>query len=309
MGQRRSRWRVLLAAPVLWCGSACTGSDRASEPDLVFNDHEYSELVGEHPEIQAAPDLDLTYILVGSFGPEELALRQQTAILRSRCLQAVGFDVPTDQPTLGDVTWDGFSIFPKLNEQFVASSGYGIVSGTRPTSAKATPSALDGYVATLSDAQRERFGQADAICLSQIEDELFDDFDRWETLRGQLEQLRNDFIVGLQASKPIAALDTEWSDCMTNAGYSFKNPTGVLEGLYERFNRGDLDLSSEISIASADFACRTSVGYEERYWRLYQTAEVQLIERNYELIQEVRQAKYGRILNQAPPSTPATSDT
>ena len=144
-------------------------------------------------EIESAPDLDLTYVLVGSFGPDELALRQQTASLRSSCLRLSGFDVPTDQPTVDDVSWDGFSIMPKLDQRFTTSSGYGIVTGQRPNTTTAAPSALDGYVATLNDAERERFGQADSARLSQIEDELFDDFERWEALRAELEQLRNDF--------------------------------------------------------------------------------------------------------------------
>lgn len=307
MGRWRSHGHAVVLAALALLGSACTSAGGPDGAGIVFDDRDYADLVEQHPEIQAAPDLDLTYILVGSFGPEELALRQQTAALRSRCLQAMGFDVPTDQPDLRDVAWNGFSIFPKLDEQFVAAAGYGIVSGTRATGAATAPSALDGYAASLSDAQRERFGQADATCLSEIEDELFDDFDHWETLRVQLEKLRNDFILDLQASRPIAELDSEWSECMSIAGYSYANPHDALGKLYERVNRGDLDLDSEANIAVADLRCRTSMGYEERYWRLYQTAEVKLVEDNYELIQEVRQAKYGRVLHLL--SSPLSSTT
>lgn len=283
-------------AVALLCVAGCSTSDHASSTSLVFDDRSYAQFASQHPEIESAPDLDLTYVLVGSFGPDELALRQQTASLRSRCLRLSGFDVPTDQPTVDDVSWDGFSIMPKLDQRFTTSSGYGIVTGQRPNTTTAAPSALDGYVATLNDAERERFGQADSACLSQIEDELFDDFERWEALRAELEQLRNDFALALQGSPPIIELEQAWSECMADSGYSFSRPTAILEVLYQRHNVNDLNLEEEIQTATADLSCRTSVNFEETYWRLYQTAEIKLVEDNYQLIQDVRQAKYGRIL-------------
>ena len=241
------------------------------------------------------PDLDLTYILAGSFGPDAVVLQHVETRERAKCLRARGFDVPEETPPVS-LSSDLYSIYRRLDPDFVKEAGYGILLKTSPLAASGPPSVIEEFVSKLNEEENATFGSADSLCSSEVRSLIFTDFDHWDEVRTQLERIRNDYILEVQASDAVQALNKEWASCMEERGFTFNGPDSVVTQLSARANADTLDLKTELATAEADLACRARVRFEERYWQLYQVGEVALVEKHAQLIADVRSAKYDKVL-------------
>ena len=102
---------AILDHEVLVVSCSASGS---SSGTIAADQDAFTKLVATYPEVGAMPDLDLTYILAGSFGPDAVVLQHVETRERAKCLRARGFDVPEEMPPVS-LSSDLYSIYRRLD--------------------------------------------------------------------------------------------------------------------------------------------------------------------------------------------------
>lgn len=273
----------------------------------------------EQPERTLSP-IDV-YLLAGS-GTELSAeerdadgdawLRENEELIAG-CMKDAGFEYVPHAPTPMGFDFNMIGSADLDNPEWIKRYGYGIVtSPDRSDKPTVVPNPNDAIVEALTDAERTEYyrtltggesaygadgsydpSKGGCFGAAQIELDARDPL-RADEFRPLLDAI-NDFYLALDAQPEIVALDAQWAECMSTAGYGpygyQMEPLGEINGeLLRLINEGGADAWAdpaverlavrEIELATADFECREETGYRASYASVRNTLEERFVEDN-----------------------------
>ena len=210
----------------------------------------------------------------------------------SQCTKAQGFDYTMIEPTrTADGDQSDLSSPPR---EWTAQHGYGMVESAFPAAKDAAePDANTAYVDTLSPAQQVAYntamvgkndgreGGADASwedkgCAGKADHEVVPDGGTQPPIIAEASDYRNT----LQSDPKFDAIISDWSDCMSSAGYP-DDPHWGFGGPFDEKVTAFLEKhpdatpddpavvklkAEEITHALADWDCADKVDFDGRYW-------------------------------------------
>lgn len=199
------------------------------------------------------------------------------------CVRSAGFSVP--QPSHPDtVEHDPITRRYGLpGRQRLAATGYRQSSATESEASNpmADPSLATTIfgsadhqiqVIALVDAEGNEIGAVSSSggCLGQAQEHLFGDFEAYadyvQTL-SSLERMASDTYQRTLASPELAALNEQWNNCMTAAGFEeYSTPEQALNADWR--STADEPSDDEIRTSLADWDCRAELGYETQALRI-----------------------------------------
>lgn len=258
---------MAVALALAGCGGRDGDSSREDLPDL--------ERVGGMGYIDS--------LLYGD-GSAKLAQEQRIREVLVGCMREQGFEYPL--APLTDSAREMEAPRPLvLTPPFTT---YGIA--TAVTSA-VPEDPLAGYYEALELTEQHAFESASADCAVESRSAGFTDFDRYEQLRIQLQDLRVELAGRIESDREVQAAADEWSGCMDQRGYDYDRPQDAVDDVHQAADDDPTGVAAyEQTVATADSECRAETGYTERYTTVALARERDLAGEHWQLLTELRAA-------------------
>lgn len=248
------------------------------------------------PELRRVGQLSYIDSILYGDGTAKLALERRLQLEMNDCMREKGFIYPV--ALLDDSL--KVSEAPRPVVTVLPFDSYGIVDRMRIASLKGATDTdpMSIYYQSLSQGQQAAFDAANASCWPGATSSVFEDYDRYESLRQELQSRRIEFGNAVDSDKQLGELNKRWSRCMATAGFeSVASPIDAIELVTEKVEGSGANSETaqyEQQLAGADSQCRLEVSYNDIYEGVYLTLEASFVENNWALIMDVYRANFGR---------------
>ena len=222
---------------------------------------------GGHPNAADVPDTVTSAIV--DLSSVDMEIMQAQDILKRQCMRTKGFDVPIDYTviTVPQSYVDVGGVFRSKEE--AETVGY----NTQTADLQGRNIALDAYVDTLSDSERNRYeqemGDLDTDgCAAQAYIALFESPENTRAVFDTFDDvLREQSSSAIEDSDVQAAIKDEYMPCMEKAGYNVRGLRGgelasKKFGRYRKWNEPPND--EEKAMAVQDYECQASANLIQR---------------------------------------------
>lgn len=268
----------LILGAALWIGAGCTPSGHGATPGTVASG------------ATAPKAIDDSLRRLATNGGVLSVLTEQKAF---ECVRDRGFKTPAQTATSEDpalsldlIAWprpddlrlwrdEGFGIWRQFGEPAQQTpQSTGGLSAAEYRDFEAAMAELPGSPRYESESGLQ---VSTTGCVAEARLDVYESFDNFSEIDSFITSIQQEIQTSIFASPGYQALEDDWSQCMSDAGYEIRSQfdvAGLVHQTYYPDNRYSNDgKAQELALAAADATCIDEVSYIERAGEVVSTVE------------------------------------